>query len=146
MILLFGLVLVLLVLQVESQDDRHDQTSNFYNFNDSSPVFHLDPKFPPISVEDIIRGLSPHGYRGDAKRMHHVLKKAVQRKSLRLVVLGGSVPFGVGLEPNAYRDCWPTQLMHMLKTIFNIKVSMNNLSIRAVSSDAQATGHFKYLM
>jgi hypothetical protein len=145
MLFLFFFICVT-VLQGSSQDIGQKQSPWHFLNNNSSHFLQLDPKFPPISMEDILRGLSPHGYRGDTKRMHNVLNKAVQRKSLRIVVLGGSVPFGAGLEPNTYRDNWPSQLMQMLKEIFQMKVNVNNLAIRAVSSDAQATGHFKYLL
>jgi hypothetical protein len=80
------------------------------------------------------------------KKLHSILKKAVAKQSLSVVVIGGSMPYGAGLEPHAFRDCWPTQMMHMLKALLSIKVSVNNLAIRAVSSDSQAQFHFSYIM
>ena len=61
------------------------------------------------------------------------------------MVLGGSLPYGAGLEPNQFRDSWPTQLMHILKAVYKIEVTVNNLAIRAVSSDAQAGLKFSYI-
>lgn len=145
MLLLFVCLINILVLQASIENE--DQQQPDWSFlNQSLPIFQLDPKFPPLSVTDVIRGLSPHGYRGDVKRVHNVLNKAMHKKSLQVLVIGGSVPYGAGLEPNAYRDSWPTQLKHMLHNIFNIKVYVNNLSIRAVSSDSQATSRFNFIM
>ena len=45
-----------------------------------------------------------------------------------------------------FRDCWPTKLREMLHKMFDIKVTVNNLSIRAVSSDSQASSRFQYIM
>lgn len=143
--LLLSLALVALILfpLVSSDDDKQHVPK--LSWNNHSTMFNLDSKFPLTSEEDIIRGLTPHGYRGNVKKLHAILKKAILKKSLNIIVLGGSVPFGAGLEPNHARFCWPSQLMRMLQKIYNIKVSVNNLSIRAVSSDSQATGRFKYI-
>lgn len=114
--------------------------------NESTKSFELDPKFPLISEVDIIRGLSPHGYRGNVRKVHNALAKAIAKMSLQVVIIGGSMPLGAGLEPHSYRDCWPTQLMHMLTSMLGIAVKVHNLGIRAVSSDAQAQLHFNFIM
>ena len=92
-------LLVLFVAHAASEADRQQQSRwSFLNHS----IFQLDTKFPPISIPDIIRGLSPHGYRGDVRKMHTVLKKALQKKYLNVIVLGGSVPLGAGVSEVVY--------------------------------------------
>jgi hypothetical protein len=130
--------------RASSQDTLH-MTSRYF-IDESSPIFKLDSEFPHISTLDIIRGLSPHGYRGNVRRIHNALRKAMEKKVLNVVVMGGSMPLGAGLGPNSYHDRWPRQLQNMLGEVFKIKVRVHNLGIRAVSSDSQAQNHFNFIM
>ena len=139
--------LICIILRVITAANAHSTTGDSdWNFgNGSASSFNLDARFPPITPLDIIRGISPHGYRGNVKKLHQTLRKAVSKKSLNIIVLGGSLPYGAGLEPHTFRDCWPTQLQNILHKIYKFKIKVNNLAIRAVSSDAQASLRFNYI-
>jgi hypothetical protein len=111
-----------------------------YDWNSSyKSISHIqmnDPKFPVIDRAATLAGLSPYGYRGDAKRVHEALRRDLDlHNNLTIVLLGASVTMGYGLDRG--KDRYSMVLQGYLKEVFGVNISVCNLAIRAASSDTQ---------
>lgn len=96
-----------------------------------------DTSFPFINRASTLAGMTPYGYRGDAKRVHDALRRDLdQNGNLTIAVLGASVTIGFKL-PNWYQDRYTTLLAGHLRRVFAVNVTVHNLAIRAASSDSQ---------
>mmetsp|Transcript_18945 Transcript_18945/g.31645 ORF Transcript_18945/g.31645 Transcript_18945/m.31645 type:complete len:679 (+) Transcript_18945:151-2187(+) len=110
----------------------------------SSPLKSHQPLPVRNFSHEVIRhhGLSPHGFTGDRSFLHQALLRAVVENSIRVCVIGGSVPFGHGLK-NGQREAWPavTQmyLTYLLSplTKHGMKVEVINLARPAQNSYVQ---------
>ena len=103
--------------------------------------------FPSLTHSSTLAGLTPYGYRGDARRVHTALRYSIQHKnSLKIVILGASVSLGHGL-PDWYNDRYSTRMKQYLSEVFTgVNISIDNLSIRASASDSQCDVLFRTKM
>jgi lysophospholipase L1-like esterase len=96
--------------------------------------------FPTINRASTLAGLSPYGYRGDARRVHSALHRSIElNQNLSIVVLGASVTIGFGLGGTWFRDRYTTLLGKYLVDVFKVNVTVTNLAIRATTSDTQCS-------
>ena len=95
-----------------------------------------DPNFPVIDRAATLAGLSPYGYRGDAKRVHQALRRSLdQNRNLSIVLLGASVTLGHGLGKG--EQPYSAVLQGYLSEAFGVHVRVHNLAIRASASNTQ---------
>jgi hypothetical protein len=81
----------------------------------------------------------PHGYRGDRSRIKAGFARAATADGhLRVVVIGGSMPYGSQLKRRKI-EAWPARLESLLALIWHGQVSMINLAVGGVPSNPQVS-------
>mmetsp|Transcript_8086 Transcript_8086/g.13723 ORF Transcript_8086/g.13723 Transcript_8086/m.13723 type:complete len:560 (-) Transcript_8086:1647-3326(-) len=119
---------------------------NDWNYERISTIQMNHSMFPVINRASTLAGLSPYGYRGDARRVHTAIRRDIeQHNNLTIVVLGASVTVGHGLA-DWYTGRYTTVMRRYLVDVLGINVTIHNLAIRASASDSQCDVLFRNKM